>query len=375
MPGNSLRQAIASLLQRPDAVMLEVGAGGELQVAKLRAALSALLMLSPLINVTSGGGLVESMIGLGATSVAVVFAMIWLALARNALRYPWLPFTTGAYDVSLISLTLLLLALNHPPAGLNSMVAWCVYPLAILMTALRNDGRVTLFVGMLAVLQYALLIWGVMHFSRPEDLVSLDYGTVGLSTQLQRLLLLAMATIITAVAVYRMQRLVEMSGTDGLTGLPNRTWLLHRMPRLFERARNEGGTLSLALIDLDHFKRINDDIDHLAGDRALRHVVEVMKPRLGAGEWLIRLGGEEFVMLLRQPLGSSWERLDALRREVAQQPFVPDRRLPPWPLTFSAGLSVFPHEGQDLSTLLRRADLRLQRAKREGRNRVIARDH
>jgi diguanylate cyclase (GGDEF)-like protein len=286
-----------------------------------------------------------------------------------------LSFTTGAYDVTLISLTLLMLALNHPPAGLNSMVAWCVYPLAILMTALRNDGRVTLFVGMLAVLEYALLVWGVMRFANPEDLVSLDYGTVGLSTQLQRLLLLAMATIITAAVVYRMQRLVEMSGTDGLTGLPNRTWLLHRMPRLFERARNEGGTLSLALIDLDHFKRINDDIDHLAGDRALRHVVDVLKPRLGAGEWLIRLGGEEFVMLLRQPLGSSWERLDALRREVAQRPFVPDRHLPPWPLTFSAGLSVFPHEGQDLSTLLRRADLRLQRAKREGRNRVIARDH
>ncbi len=375
MPGFPFRQVFASLLQRPDAVMLEVGAGGELQVAKLRAMLSALLMLSPLINVVSGGGLVESMIGLGATSIAVIFALVWLVLARNAMRYPWLSFATGAYDVTLISLTLLMLALNHPPAGLNSMVAWCVYPLAILMTALRNDGRVTLFVGLLAVLEYALLVWGVMRFANPEDLVSLDYGTVSLSTQLQRLLLLAIATIITAAVVYRMQRLVEMSGTDGLTGLPNRTWLLHRMPRLFERARNEGGTLSLALIDLDHFKRINDDIDHLAGDRALRHVVDVLKPRLGAGEWLIRLGGEEFVMLLRQPLGSSWERLDALRREVAQRPFVPDRHLPPWPLTFSAGLSVFPHEGQDLSTLLRRADLRLQRAKREGRNRVIARDH
>ncbi len=375
MPGKALREAIVSLLQRPDATMLEVGAGGELQVARLRAVLSALLMLSPLINVAGGGGLVESMIGLGVTASAVLVAMLWLALARNALRYPWLPFVTGTYDVSIVSLTLLLLALNHPPAGLNSLVAWCVYPLAILMTALRNDGRVTLLVGMLAVLQYALLVWGVMHFTRPEDLISLDYGTVGLNSQLQRLLLLAMATIITAVAVYRMQRLVQMSGTDGLTGLPNRTWLLHRVPRLFELAHADGGTLSVALIDLDHFKRINDDIDHQAGDRALRHVVDVLRPRLGEDEWLVRLGGEEFVVLLRQPLGSAWERLDALRREVAQRPFVPDRHLPPWPLTFSAGLSVFPHDGLDLSALLRRADLRLQRAKREGRNRVIARDY
>jgi len=375
MSRSKLRTAIVSLFQRPDAMMLEVGAGGELQVAKLRAALSALLMLSPLINVLGGGGLAESMIGLGVTAFAVVFALVWLVLARNALRHPWLPFATGTYDVSLISLALLLLALNHPPAGLNSMVAWGVYPLAILMTALRNDGRVTLLVGGLAVLQYAALVWGVLHFTAPEDLVSLDYGTVSLSTQLQRLLLLAMATLITAVAVYRMQRLVEMSGTDGLTGLPNRSWLLHRMPRLLEHARNDGGTLSLALVDLDHFKRINDDIDHQAGDRALRHIVEVMKPRLGEEEWLVRLGGEEFVVLLRQPLGSAWERLDSLRRDVAQAPFLPDRHLPPWPLTFSAGLSSFPHDGLDLSTLLRRADHRLHRAKREGRNRVVARDY
>ena len=375
MSGFTFREAIASLLQRPDAVMLEVGAGGELQVARLRAVLSALLMLSLLVTVLGGRQLTDSMIGLGMTTLAVACAMVWLALARNAPRYPWLPFASGAYDVSLVSLTLLMLSLNQPPAGLNSTVAWSVYPLAILMTALRNDGRVTLLVGGLAVFEYGLLVWGVMHFASPEDLASLDYGTVRLTAQVQRLLLLAMATAITAVAVYRMQRLVEMSGTDGLTGLPNRTWLLHRMPRLFEHTRDEGGTLSVALIDLDHFKRVNDEIDHQAGDRALRHVVDVLKPRLGDDEWLVRLGGEEFVVVMRQPLGSAWERLDALRREVAQQPFVPDRHLPPWPLTFSAGLSVFPHDGMDLSTLLRRADLRLLRAKREGRNRVIARDY
>ena len=74
----------------------------------------------------------------------------------------------------------------------------------------------------------------------PDQLISSDYGTVTSAAQLQRLVLLAAFTLITAVVVYRMQRLVEMSGTDGLTGLPNRTWLLHRFPRLLDAARRDG---------------------------------------------------------------------------------------------------------------------------------------
>jgi len=66
-----------------------------------------------------------------------------------------------------------------------------------------------------------------------------------------------------------MQRLVELSGNDGLTGLPNRSWLLQRMPRIFDQVRDGGGSLTLALVDLDHFTRVNDDIGHLgAGARA-----------------------------------------------------------------------------------------------------------
>ena len=126
-----------------------------------------------------------------------------------------------------------------------------------------------------------------------------------------------MFTLITAMVVYRMQRLVEMSGTDGLTRLPNRTWLLHRVPRLFDSVRHDGDSLTLALIDLDHFKRINDAHGHHAGDRALRHVVAVLRELAEPGEWLVRIGGEEFVLLLRKPIGTAWERVDAIRRPWA----------------------------------------------------------
>ena len=79
-------------------------------------------------------------------------------------------------------------------------------------------------------------------------------------------------------------------------------------------------------------------------------------------------------MLLRNPLGTAWERVDAIRQVVAERPFEVERGAEPMQLTFSAGLVGYPHEGLDLSNLLRRADHRLRLAKRQGRNRVIARD-
>ena len=113
--------------------------------------------------------------------------------------------------------------------------------------------------------------------SSAEELISQDYGSVSLSAQLQRMVLIVIVTIITAIVTYRLQRVVVMSGTDGLTGLPNRIWLAHRIPRLMDAAQRDGGSLSLALIDLDNFKRVNDEAGHRAGDRAIRHVVATLR--------------------------------------------------------------------------------------------------
>ncbi|RNF85966.1 GGDEF domain-containing protein [Montanilutibacter psychrotolerans] len=373
--GRSLRDIVAALLSRPDEIMLEVGAGGELLVAQLRALVAGLLLLLPLGNILAGGSVAETLIGLAGAVFVNIFALIWLALARFRRRFQWLPFATAAFDVSATTLVLMLLATNHLPAALNSMIVWCGYLLAILVTALRSDGRTTLFAGLLAILQYGGLSWAIFALiTSPEQLISSDYGTVTPSNQVQRLLLMAIVTLITAMVVYRMQRLVEMSGTDGLTRLPNRTWLLHRMPRLLDAARQGGGSLTVALIDLDHFKRVNDELGHHSGDRALRHAVAVLRTSPENGEWLVRLGGEEFVMVLRKPVGTAWERVDAIRRQLAERPFESERGAEPMQMTFSAGLAGFPQDGVDLSRLLRRADQRLQVAKRDGRNRVVARE-
>ncbi|ODU50459.1 MAG: hypothetical protein ABS98_08425 [Lysobacteraceae bacterium SCN 69-48] len=373
--GLELREFWQQLRAPPDALMLELGAGGELLVAKVRAALSLALLLLPLVNIVTGEYMpTEGIAGMFGVILAVAASQVLLMLARQQRRFRWLPWVTTSYDVSLTTFVLALLAPSSLAASLNSMVVWAFYLVAVCMTALRNDGRLTLYTGALAMLQYAALAFAVFALAQtPEQLASADYGTARVSNVLQRVLLIAIVTAITAAVVYRMQRLVELSGTDGLTGLPNRTLLVHHFPALLDGAREHGGSLALGLINLDYFRRINDEAGHATGDRALRHAVGVLREGLEPGDLLVRLGGEEFVLLMPLPAGRAWERLEALRRDLATRPFVADADADPLRITFSAGLACWPQDGADLSQMMRRADLRLSRAKLEGRNRVMVR--
>jgi diguanylate cyclase (GGDEF)-like protein len=376
--GDWKQDLLRTLFSRPDEVMLDLGAGGELLVARVRATLSALTLLLPLVALignAGAGSATELMIGLGAAVFINLCAQVWLALAGHRRRHGWLPFATTTYDVTTTTVVVGLLHFSDPVAPFNSMVVWCFYLFSIGMTALRNDGRLTLYAGGMAVLQYGLLV-ALLYAgaASPEQLVSVDYGTVSVGGQVERLVLMLLMTLLTATMVYRMQRLIESSGSDGLTGLPNRAWLVQRMPRILETVREEGESLTLALLDLDDFKRINVDYGHLAGDRAIRHVAGSMREILRPKERLVRIGGQEFVVLLRCPIGNAWERLDRLRHLMAERPFVPERGGDPLQITFSGGLAAYPSDGSDVSSLLRSADRRLQAAKQEGCNRVVARD-
>ena len=364
---------LATLFGRPDEVMLELGAGGELLVAKVRALLSLLLLALPLAAGVGAVDTTRTLTGIGVAVFVNIMAQVWLALARDHRRHRWLPYATGTWDVTATTGVLALLAFEDPAAGLNSIVVWCFYLFAIALTALRNDGRLTLYVGLLAIVQYAALVGAVLVLA-PNPVLSIDYGAVSLGAQAERLLLLMMMALLTSTIVYRMQRLIEMSGRDGLTRLPNRAWLLHRLPRMFESARQDGRSLTLGLVDLDHFKRVYEEMGHLGGDRAIRHVAEHLRGMLGEDEHLARIGGQEFVLVLHSPIGSAWERIDRYRRTLGEHPFHPERGVEPVALAFSAGLAAFPQDGAGASALLGSADRRLQEAKRSGRNRVIARD-
>ena len=374
---STLRETFSDLshmLREPlDVIMQDVGAEGELLWARLRRLISWMLLLMPLINAMTGGSRYETMVGLAGALPIVVLSQVLLRLAERRRRFSWLPFISVAYDISMVSLLLILLASHSPPAGLNSMVVWGCYPLAILSSTLRNDVRVTLLAGSLALIQFATIV-AVFMLAANGPLASLDYGTVTLSNELQRCVLLIASAVLSTVVALRMQRMVVVSGTDGLTGLPNRSYLNLRLPSLIAEARAGERCLCLVLIDLDYFKRINEEFGYLIGDRALRHTADTLRRELKRNEPLIRVGGEEFVLILDQPIGAAWEYVDWLRRKLAAQPFETEPGMAPLKITFSAGLAACPQDAADQSSLLRYADRRLRAAKLAGRNRVMARD-
>ena len=369
------RNAMRRLLASPDEVMRELAGRGERVVARVRLLLSVLALSLPLIAAAWGAGTGRILLHLGVTVAACAVALAWLVLARR--RLPWLPFATGAWDVTLVSVALVAIAARGPAAAVLGATVWSFYLVVTGSTALRADGRLVLFVGGLAMLQYLLLELALPLFAGPAATslqaaalpVAAPFATVTL-----RLLLLALATAIAAVVVRRMQTLVQLSGHDAMTGLPNRSWLLQRMPHVFATARNTGASLTLVLLDIDRFRRVNDEAGPKAGDRALRHIAATMSEMLADGEALARIGGQEFVLVLHCPAGSAWERLDRLRRTLVERPFMPERGRDAFAFSFSAGIAAWPQDGAGTSALLGCADRRMKVAKAAGGNRIVARD-
>lgn len=368
-----IRDTLQRLLAPPDQVMRRLGASSERLVARVRLLLSVLALALPLSAAATGAGMGGILACLGAVVLANAVALAWLVLARQ--ERSWLPFATCTWDTSLVTATLVAIALRDPSVPGSGMAAWSCYLLVVMSAALRADGRLTLYTGGLALLQYGLFAM-VVHLGRatPEAVLALQPAANRIGVEALRILLLVLATGLAAVAVRRMQALVETSGHDALTGLPNRSWLVQRMPHVFANARNSGASLTLVLLDVDRFKRVNDEAGPQAGDRALRHIASTMSEMLADTESLARIGGQEFVMLLHGPAGSAWERLDRLRRTLVERPFLPERGQDAFVFTFSAGLAAWPQDGSSISSLLGCADRRLKSAKAAGGNRIVARD-
>jgi diguanylate cyclase (GGDEF)-like protein len=156
--------------------------------------------------------------------------------------------------------------------------------------------------------------------------------------------------------------------TDSLTGLPNRRHMMELAQCEMEQCRASNAPLSVAMIDLDHFKEINDLHGHAVGDKVLAHFAMACKRRLREQDRMGRIGGEEFLLLLP---GADLARATAVVRRTHQDFPALSTEAAPLHLayTFSAGLAEMT-PGDDLDSLLRRADDALYRAKAEGRNRV-----
>ncbi|CAM3141139.1 diguanylate cyclase [Ectopseudomonas mendocina] len=160
----------------------------------------------------------------------------------------------------------------------------------------------------------------------------------------------------------------QKSLLDPLTGLPNRAAWSERLDLEIARRQRYGGQLLMAVLDIDHFKRINDGYGHLAGDRVLKIIAGELHKRLRKTDFIARFGGEEFVLLIPgTPLDGGVQLLETLRAAVEACPF--HFKGEPVTITLSAGIAEFRNDEATEDTF-ERADQALYRAKGAGRNRV-----
>ena len=159
--------------------------------------------------------------------------------------------------------------------------------------------------------------------------------------------------------------------TDGLTQAYNRRYFLEVIEREFYRARRTGRPLSVLMVDVDLFKKINDTYGHLAGDEVLGELCKRINGLLRRDEVLARYGGEEFVLVMSDtPLDEACEAGERLRRAVAEHPFVSEQAT----INVTVSVGVASTEGRSLvepTELIEQADQRLYAAKQSGRNRVM----
>ena len=164
----------------------------------------------------------------------------------------------------------------------------------------------------------------------------------------------------------------KLSQTDDLTGMYNRRVLQQRLEEEFARASRYGKSMACVLLDVDHFKKVNDTWGHAAGDEVLRQVAAVIKAHVRKSDLAVRYGGEEFLLMLFENDGRGAVRVaERIRADVA-------KRVIPWKgndlkVTISSGVSAFPGDGIDQpEQLIVRADAALYEAKSAGRNLVRA---
>jgi len=244
------------------------------------------------------------------------------------------------------------------------LAAYAVFGLAALLPAATATARPTAS-GSRLVGRSALILLTAVSLAGPALLAYQDVrgtitdgGAIAAGTSALFLLVIArMAQLLRKIEVQAAQ-LHTLATIDELTGLPNRRAWNAELPRAIERARRDGVALSLAILDLDHFKRFNDERGHAAGDAFLKAAGAAWSAQLRAVDLLARHGGEEFALLLPDAgPDAAGEILERLRVSV------------PLGQTVSAGLATW-DGAETADELLARADGALYEAKAGGRNRV-----
>jgi two-component system cell cycle response regulator len=168
---------------------------------------------------------------------------------------------------------------------------------------------------------------------------------------------------------HNFDRMKQLAYVDGLTGIHNRRYFEMRIVEELERAGRFQGRMSLIMVDIDHFKKMNDEFGHLLGDEMLRTFSSILKQQLRKMDMVCRYGGDEFAIVVPETTGESAVRVaEKLRRQVETH-FFPGV---PRPVTISCGVADYPAHGVTRDEVVAAADAALYLAKQAGRNRVAS---
>ncbi|HET6464661.1 MAG TPA: diguanylate cyclase [Nitrospiria bacterium] len=173
----------------------------------------------------------------------------------------------------------------------------------------------------------------------------------------------------------RIRQLERLSIIDELTGLYNKKYLVEFLRREENRSKRFGFMLSCVMLDVDHFKKINDTYGHLRGDRVLKELGALLGDIIRSYDFAARYGGDEFTLVLPQQKHSqgALELANRIRKAVENHPFGRSTSNRPLQVTVSMGVAtVIPDHASDYETLLDRADQALYKAKAGGRNRIVS---
>ncbi len=162
------------------------------------------------------------------------------------------------------------------------------------------------------------------------------------------------------------QELWALSYRDALTGLYNRRYLQKAAPSLFSKAQRHHEELHVLMLDIDHFKRVNDKLGHAVGDQVLKGISDIISTTVRASDLVARYGGEEFIVYLPE---ANAELVQFLANRIRDAVSMTQFPAVPWPLTISIGLTGL-QEGDSPESLVERADRYLYLSKHQGRNRV-----
>jgi diguanylate cyclase len=301
-------------------------------------------------------------------------AWVWAALVLHALAWPHLTYLLAArsrdpYRGELRNLMLDSLGGGAWIAAMHFNLAPSVVIVAVQAMDKAAVGGAK-FLGRCLVAQVAAAVAVALLFKIEPQL--LQSGNVGRLASVPLLFIFPVMVGLTAYQLSRRVRqqnrdLAALSRTDGLTRLPNHTAWLEAVEREFARARREERSMAVLMLDLDHFKAINDQHGHPVGDEVLRGVAEVLAEVLRQHDVPGRYGGEEFGVLLPNcDIAGAEAIAERVRKKIEWASFAGSLRV-----TTSIGCAVIQTSDLFAASLIARADRALYAAKAAGRNRAI----